>query len=60
MLDTESYMRRQQKEIEREAYPFTVQGQTIFPVDWCADAIAIGKRENIADKYMQFILRLRA
>jgi hypothetical protein len=47
------------KEGKREAYPFTFQGQTVYPVDWCADAIAIGERENIRDKYGRFVFGVK-
>jgi hypothetical protein len=46
------------QESERGAYPYSHSGVTIYPVDWCSDAITIGKAENISDKYKAFAEQL--
>lgn len=42
------------KSSERETYPYVNHDITIYPVDWCLDAIIVGKAENILDKYDLF------
>jgi hypothetical protein len=42
------------RESERSAYPYSLGGFTIYPVDWCSDAITIGKAEKVLVKYKAF------
>lgn len=43
---------------ERASYPYVHSGLLIYPVDWCADAIAIGQGENVLYKYKAFTAQI--
>jgi len=52
----EGEFKRDHPEMGEGAFPFSIDGQVIFPVMWCMKRIYDGKADNVWSKYNYFII----